>query len=246
MPTYIHTITIDRPLPKDAYFSHLPAVKALAETPLTFTAPITFLVGENGMGKSTLTEAIAVAYGLNPEGGSRNFRFTTNASHSDLHNYIGIRKGELPKDSFFLRAESLYNVASHIDALDRQPAAAPPIIGGYGGISLHKQSHGESFLSLVQNRLGGQGLYIWDEPEAALSPMRLLTLLCEMKRLVHADSQLIIATHSPILMAFPGAEILELTPNGIRSISFDQTEHYRVTKQFIDDPKRMIHYLLEQ
>jgi predicted ATPase len=246
MVGYIHTITIDRPLPADAYFTHLPAVKALVDHPLTLTTPVTFLVGENGMGKSTLTEAIAVAFGLNPEGGSRNFRFTTNASHSGLHQYLGIRKTAYPKDSFFLRAESFYNVASHIDALDKQPAAAPPIIEAYGGLSLHRQSHGESFLSLVQNRLGGEGMYIWDEPEAALSPMRLMTLLCEMKRLVEGNSQLIIATHSPILMAFPGAEILELSADGIRSVSLEQTEHYQVTKQFISDPQRMLHYLLEK
>ena len=245
MPNYIHTVFIEKPLPNDAYFAHLPAVKALAQRPLTLTAPVTFLVGENGMGKSTLIEAIAVAFGLNPEGGSRNFRFTTTSSHSELHGYIGLRKGGIPNDSYFLRAESFYNVASHIDELDRQPAAAPPIIGGYGGVSLHKQSHGESFLSLVQNRLGGQGLYIWDEPEAALSPMRLLTLLCEMKRLTDGGSQLIVATHSPILMAFPHAEIWQLTHEGMERVEYRQTEHYRVTKQFIDDPNRLIHHLLK-
>ncbi len=233
-------------MPKNAYFSHLPAVQALAERPLVLDAPVTFLVGENGMGKSTLIEAIAVAYGLNPEGGSRNFRFATNASHSDLHQFLSIRRNAYPKDSYFLRAESFYNVASHIDELDRQPAAAPPIIEGYGGISLHHQSHGESFLSLVQNRLGGNGLYLWDEPEAALSPMRLLTLLLEIKRLVNAHSQLIIATHSPILMAFPNAEILQLSENGIHTVSYEQTEHYQVTKQFLNEPKRMLHHLLEE
>ncbi len=246
MPGYIQTVSIEQPLPREEYFSHLPAIQAIKEQPLSFSRPVTFLVGENGTGKSTLIEAIAVAYGLNPEGGSRNFHFSTNDSHSRLHNYLTLKKGAFPKDSYFLRAESLYNVASNIDALDEQPAFSLPIIEGYGGVSLHRQSHGESFLSLVQNRLGGNGMYIWDEPEAALSPMRLLTLLCEMKRLVDAHSQLLIATHSPILMAFPHAQILALTPNGIEETALEQTEHYAITKQFLNHPEQMLRHLLQE
>lgn len=245
MVGYIHRISVHRSLPQNAYFARLPAVKALVREPLTLTKPVTFLVGENGMGKSTLTEAVAVAFGLNPEGGSRNFNFSTNASHSELHRYIRLVRTAYPKDSFFLRAESLYTMASHIDELDEQPAAAPPVIAGYGGVSLHRQSHGESFLSLVSHRLGGNGMYIWDEPEAALSPMRQLTLLCEIHRLVTAHSQLLIATHSPILMAYPDAEILQLSKEGIRSVSLRQTEHYTVTKQFLENPEGMLRYLLQ-
>ncbi len=244
-PRYIHSISIQSPLPQQEYYSKLPAVKCLQNTPLTFSQPVTFLVGENGTGKSTLIEAIAVAFGLNPEGGSRNFNFSTASSHSDLHKYLLLRKDIFPKDSYFLRAESVYNVASYINELDRQPAASPPIIQGYGGVSLHHQSHGESFLALVQNRMRSDGLYIWDEPEAALSPLRLLTLLCEIHRLVQNRSQLIIATHSPILMAYPQAQILELSANGIRQVQYDETEHVTVTRQFLNQPKQMLRHLLQ-
>ena len=146
---------------------------------LKFHSKVTFLVGENGVGKSTLVEAIAVAVGFNPEGGSKNFSFSTEDSHSELFHYLTISKGiKKARDGFFLRAESFYNVASNIDAMDRDPEnMGPPIIANYGGVSLHKQSHGESFLSLVENRFGGNGLYILDEPEAALSPARLLRLM---------------------------------------------------------------------
>lgn len=241
---YIHRIECSGALPPNEYFTKLPAVRALMAEPLRFTAPVTFLAGENGMGKSTLIEAIAVAFGLNPEGGSRNFNFATNESHSSLHSFLRLIKRDFPKDAYFLRAESLYNVASWIDELDKIPAVAEPIIQGYGGVSLHAQSHGESFLHLVQHRLRGQGLYIWDEPEAALSPMRQLTLLSEIHRLVQADSQLIIATHSPILMAYPDAAIWWLSEQGIRSVSYEQTEHYKVTRGFLEAPERMMRYLL--
>ena len=157
-----------------------------------------------------------------------------------------MEKRKYAADGFFLRAESFYNVAFYIDGLDKQPAAAPPIIGGYGGTSLHHQSHGESFLALVQHRFGGNGVYILDEPEAALSPMRLMTLLIEMDRLVKHDSQFIIATHSPILMAFPEAEIYEFSEQGIDRVRYEDTEHYRVTKQFMIDHKRIVHQLLEE
>ena len=128
--------------------------------------------------------------------------------------------------------------------MDKLPSFDAPIIGGYGGVSLHNQSHGESFLSIVQNRFFGNGLYILDEPEAALSPMRLLTLMAEMSELVKKNSQFIIATHSPILMAFPTAEILEFSKNGIKSVTYKETEHYRITKRFLDNPEKMLHYLL--
>ncbi len=243
---YLRAIALHESPPQDSYLSDLAVVRHLQQTEcLPFKAPVTFLVGENGTGKSTLLEAIAVALGFNPEGGGRNFNFSTNDSHSELWKYLDTYKGVSPRDGYFLRAESVYNLASYIDELDETPAAAPPIIDGYGGVSLHKQSHGESFLALVQNRFGGNGLYILDEPEAALSPMRQLTLLSEIERLVRKDSQLIISTHSPILMAYPDAQILQLSDAGIQEVAYTQTEHYQVTRRFLEDPKRFMHYLLE-
>ncbi len=243
---FISEIIFDNSLPQSSYLCALPIIKHLAEEErLPFSSAVTFLVGENGTGKSTLLEAIAVAFGFNAEGGSRNFSFSTNETHSELWQHLTIVKRARPRDGFFLRAESLYNVATNIDELDRQPSFGPPLIDSYGGVSLHEQSHGESFLSIVQNRFCGNGLYILDEPEAALSPMRLMTLMAEIDSLVKRGSQFIIATHSPILMTLPDAEIKELSQNGIKTVSYRETEHYQITKRFLDDPDRMLKYLLD-
>lgn len=239
---YVTGISI-KEIEESCYFKNLPAVKYIMDMDeLRFKSNVTFLVGENGIGKSTLIEAIAVALGFNPEGGSKNFSFSTNDSHSGLHQYMTVIKGiRRPKDGFFLRAESMYNAASYIDRLDSDPEnGGPRIIDGFGGTSLHKQSHGESFMSVVSNRFRGRGIYILDEPEAALSPSRLMSLLCYMKQLVEQDSQFIIATHSPLLMAFPDAEVLELTEDGIRSISYKETEHYLVTRRFLEAPEKVL------
>ena len=175
----------------------LPVIKNLMKIgSLRLEKPVTIFAGENGTGKSTLLEAIAVCMGFNAEGGSRNFCFSTRSTESRLHEYLRIAKEAYPRDGFFLRAESFYNVASNIEDLDSQPAAAPYIIDAYGGESLHHQSHGESFMSLVLNRFRGNGLYILDEPEAALSPSRQLALIAELHRLVESDSQFIIV-HPP-------------------------------------------------
>ena len=244
---YITDVLLRGALPESSYLCALPVVKHLTVCPrLSFSKSVTFFVGENGTGKSTLLEGIAVAYGFNAEGGSKNFNFHTNKTHSELCNYLTLVKKDYPRDGFFLRAESLYNVATNIEELDGVPAASPPIIDGYGGVSLHCQSHGESFLSIVRERFFGQGLYILDEPEAALSPMRLLTLMTEMNSLVRDGSQFIIATHSPMLMAFPGAEIWAFSQDGIKSVNYRETEHYKLTKRFLDDPDRMLHYLFEE
>ncbi len=222
-----------------SYLSALSVVKYLHSVDqLNFTMPVTFFVGENGTGKSTLLEGIAVAMGFNPEGGSRDFTFSTKVSHSALYQYLTTIKTLSPRDGFFLRAESFYNTASYLDENST--------LLRYGGISLHEQSHGESFLSLVTNRFEGNGLYILDEPEAALSPQRLMTLIVAIDELVKKNSQLLIATHSPILMAYPNAEILQLTETSIQRVSYKDTDHYQITKQFIDRPDQMIKYLLDQ
>lgn len=242
---YISSILFDDKLEKSSYLNDLAVIKHLKKVgELNLSADVTFFVGENGTGKSTLLEAIAVAYGFNAEGGSKNFTFSTNETHSELYNHIELGKKGYAKDGFFLRAESLYNVATNIDNLDNAPSFDAPIISGYGGISLHNQSHGESFLAIVQNRFFGNGLYILDEPEAALSPMKLLTLMVEINNLVNKNSQFIIATHSPILMAFPNADILEFSEKGIKKTKYKDTEHFKTTKTFLENPEKTLHYLL--
>lgn len=227
----------------ETYPFNLPAVRNLTE--IVFKRPVTFLVGENGSGKSTLLEAIAVRAGFNAEGGSRNFAFTTRASHSDLHDNLRLVRGvRRPGDGFFLRAESFFNVATEIERLDAEPGAGPPIIDSYGGRSLHEQSHGESFMTLALERFRGAGLYILDEPEAALSPTRQLALLARIHQLVEAESQFIIATHSPLLLAYPDATILSLEPDGIREVDYEETEHFVVTRRFLQDHRGMLRRIL--
>lgn len=244
---YIESVRLKREMPS-GYLAGLPAVQALEGEGLRFTSDVTFLVGENGTGKSTLLEAIAVACGFNAEGGTRNFTFSTRATHSPLWQSLTVARKRYPKDGFFLRAESFYNIATNIDEMDEDEtdALSAPLRHSYGGVSLHAQSHGESFLALVQNRFGGRGLYLLDEPEAALSPSRQLTLMAEIHRLVGQDSQFVIATHSPILMAMPGAVIFELSDQGIRTVPYRETEHYQLTRGFLENPEHMLRYLLDE
>jgi predicted ATPase len=198
---------------------------------------VTFFVGENGSGKSTLLEAIAIANDLNPEGGSRNMMFATRESHSQLHLALKLRRFHaLVPDAWFMRAESLFNVATEIENLGVQR--------GYGDKSLHEQSHGEAFMSLVENRFS-QELYSLDEPEAALSPQRQLEFLVLLHSLVEQDSQLVIATHSPIVMSYPNSKIYSFSDMGFLPIAYEDTEHYRVTKSFLDNPARMMSHLIE-
>jgi predicted ATPase len=221
----------------DSYPFSIPAVRHLDE--LRFPTPATFFVGENGSGKSTLLEALAVAAGLNAEGGSRNFRFATRATHSELSDYLRlVRAPRRPRDAYFLRAETFYNVAS---AAEQYGVAEQH----GGGKSPHEQSHGESFMALVLHRLRGNGLYLFDEPEAALSPTRQLSLLAAMHQLVASGSQFIIATHSPILLGYPDATIYDFTDAGVRTVAYTDTEHYVVTRAFLGDPGRMLRELFQ-
>lgn len=227
----------------ESYPFTLPAIRQLEK--LEFAPDVTFIIGENGSGKSTIIEAIAIALGFNPEGGTKNFGFQTNENHSELHKHLRLVQSiKKPRDGFFLRAESFFNVASNIEDLDKDDPdsyiSPPPIIDAYGGTSLHHQSHGESFLSLMLHRFFGNGLYILDEPEAALSPQRQLSVLGRMHQLVEKNSQFIIATHSPILMAYPGARIYQITDGVFESVNYEDTEQVKVTKAFLDNPDRML------
>ncbi len=241
---YIEAVRLEKKIPRGSYLSDIPAIRWLSESyELAFNKSVTFFVGENGSGKSTLLEGIAVACGFNPEGGGRNFCFSTSDTHSELHRLLTISRRACFRDSFFLRAESVYNTATEIERMDKLPFG-PKASESYGG-SLHLKSHGESFMAIVANRLGGNGLFIFDEPEAALSPSRQIELLGHIRRLEEAGSQLIIATHSPILMAYPNAEILRFSEDGIAPISYKQTEHYQITKQFLDCPERVLAQIFE-
>lgn len=233
---YLQSVKMQPP-DERSYVSGLPAVRYLEKTGgLDFACDVTFFVGENGTGKSTLLEAIAVAAGFNAEGGSKNFRFATRNTTSPLHENLTLIRETHPRDGFFLRAESFYNVATQIDDLE--------VTANYGPQSLHEQSHGESFLALVQNRFWGNGLYLLDEPEAALSPLRQMTLLREIHRLAaEENSQFLIATHSPVLLAYPGARIYQFTENGIAEVPYRECEHYRLMHDFLAQPERFVSYL---
>lgn len=227
----------------DRYPFCLRAVKNL--TQLDLHPKVTFLVGENGSGKSTILEAVATSFGFNPESGSKNFVFSTMETHSELHRHIKLVKGlKRAEDGFFLRAESFYNLASKIEELDAAGGSGPPIIASYGGLSLHQQSHGESFWALFMNRLRGNGLYLLDEPEAALSPSRQMSLLSRMHQLVQQDAQFIIATHSPILMAYPEAIIYSLD-HEYAPIDYRDTDHYQITREFLNNTDAMLRILME-
>lgn len=220
----------------ERYPFSLPAVKHLERTLLH--PHVTYIVGENGSGKSTLLEAIAVSQGFNAEGGTTNFNFSTHASHSDLHEYLRIAKaGKKPQTGFFLRAESFYNVATEIENLG--------VINSYGAKPLHEQSHGEAFLALMKNRFGDNGLYILDEPEAALSPNRQMSILTLIHDLVKQGSQFIISTHSPILLAYPSATIYEIGENGLEETQYENTQTFKVSKRFLNQHQGMLDILLE-
>jgi predicted ATPase len=219
----------------DRYPFNLPVVRNLDE--LEFHPKVTFLVGENGSGKSTLIEALALAWGFNAEGGSKNFNFATRTSHSELHRFVRpVRGTRRAKDGFFLRAESYFNVATTIEDLGVGDA--------YGDTALHEQSHGESFMALIEHRFRGRGLYILDEPEAALSPNRQLSFLARMHDLIGQDSQFIIATHSPIILGYPDAWIYQTSPSGLERVAYEDTDHFQVTRNFLNRREAFLDVLL--
>ena len=220
---------------EDSYLRGTEAISGVRE--VSFREPVTFLVGENGSGKSTLLEAIAIAFGFNPEGGTRNYSFSTYDSHSELCGAMRLSRGaRRPKAGYFLRAESFYNVATKEEEYSGGPGGSP--------LHLHEMSHGESFLAMFQNSFRAAGLYILDEPEAALSPQRQLTLLAEIDRCRKEGSQFLIATHSPILLGLPGAEILSFDDGEIHPIEYEETDSYQITSMFINDRERLLRQLL--
>ncbi len=227
---------------KDVYPFNIPSISNLDE--LKFNKNVTFFIGENGIGKSTFIEALAIALKLNPEGGTQNFNFKTNDSHSNLSDYLTIySNGNVPDTKYFLRAESFYNVASEIQRLVEEDGYYG-LYNSYGG-NLHECSHGEAFLKLVKNRFGDNGLYILDEPEAALSPSRQMTLLCMINDLVKRGSQFIISTHSPILLSYNNADIYDLNDN-FNKVDYKDTEIYQTYKMFLDNPDRMLYQLFRK
>ena len=228
------------PTADDSYPFNLPIVRHLST--LEFSKSVTYIVGENGSGKSTLLEAIANLLGLNAEGGSKNFNFRTNDTHSNLYEELrAIRADVGYRNAFFFRAESFYNVASEVDRIAREDQR---MLNSYGGISLHKQSHGESFMALFTNRLRNKGLYIFDEPEAALSYMNQLRFLVWMKEAVNAGSQIIISTHSPVILAYPDAEIFVAEDGILKATSYDDCYIYRDMLAFITNKDLVIKELL--
>jgi predicted ATPase len=236
-PPFVKSVLLRRDLVAsfDVYPYSIPAIKHL--TSIDLHPRVTFFVGENGTGKSTLLEAIAVSEGFNAEGGSRHAMFKTKDTHNDdLPRKLQLGRNKIPRgDSYFLRAESFYNLSTYLGDI-----GAP----GYGQKPLHAQSHGEAFLSLLVERLSGNGLYLMDEPEAALSPQRQLTFLAALHDLVQHGGQFIIATHSPIILAYPDASILHFTEGGITPIAYHDTEHYKVTRAFLTRTEMMLNELL--
>jgi len=194
---------------------------------LEFHPRVTFFVGENGSGKSTMLEAIALLLGFNAEGGTKHFSFSTRHTETELYRALRpIRSARRERQGFFLRAESTYNVATYIDDIGVTPY--------YGGVSLHQKSHGEAFLTLVEQKFRPDRLYLLDEPEAALSPTRQLKFLGYLHALAsQGRSQFIMATHSPILLAYPDARIYECTENGLTTVKYEDTEHYQLTRDFL-------------
>jgi predicted ATPase len=245
LDAFIRAVTLVREKVEnfERYPFSIPSIRKLDS--LDLHPQVTFFVGENGSGKSTLVEAIAVAARFNAEGGSQNFNFATRRSESELHAVLRLVRGvRRPKTGYFLRAESYFNVATEVERIDREMGDSA-LTQAHGGRSLHEQSHGESFLALVQNRFYANGLYILDEPEAALSPQRQLSFLVSLDELARRQNcQFIIATHSPIILAYPQAIIYALGPDGPTKVAYEDTEHYALTRDFLQNRERYLRRLL--
>ncbi len=233
---FVDGLRIDRDrISENSYLNDITAIRSLDE--LAFNKSVTFFVGENGSGKSTLLEAIAFAAGFNPEGGSKNYAFSTHDTHSELFEAISLIRGtRREKWGYFLRAESFFNVATMEEEYAEGSAA--------GSMRLHEMSHGESFLELMQEQFRSTGLFILDEPEAALSPQRQLSLLLEIARSRANGSQFIIATHLPILLGLPDAQILSFDGPEIHNCDYEDTDSYQITEMFINDRERLLSQLL--
>lgn len=219
--------------------SYIRTIESLRDVEkIEFQSPVSLFVGENGTGKSTLLEAIAVAHGFNPEGGTKNYVFSTYDSHSELCDAIRIAKGyRKEKWGYFLRAESFYNVATQEE---KYADIAHP------SMQYHKKSHGESFLDLAQDNIKSNGLYLLDEPEAALSPQRQLTLLTQICKCANDGAQFIIATHSPILLGIPNAQIFCFDNGKIHTCTYEETDSYKITEMFINNRKSLLQKLLDE
>lgn len=234
---YVQSVSLrpEADIPLNQFPFTIPAVRNM--NLLEFHPDVSFFVGENGSGKSTILEAIALMCGFGAEGGTKNVRFETAKTVSVLGDYLRVARGyRAPKDGYFLRAESFYNVATYMDEVG--------YLDGYGGKSLHARSHGEAFLTLLTHKFRGQGLYLLDEPEAALSPNRQMAALSAIHQLVQDGSQFIISTHSPILLSYPGARIFQFDASGICQVAYEDTEHYVVTKDFLNHYPKRLEYLL--
>jgi predicted ATPase len=236
--------------PRDEYPFNVPALQSLRT--LTFApSRITFFTGENGSGKSTLLEAIALNYGLSLEGGNRNFVFDADTAKGDTSPLARAMKlsfrGPRTREGFFFRAETLWNLATKIDELDKEEMG-PPILPAYGGKSLHARSHGEAFMTVLDYKFRRSGLFLLDEPEAALSPQRQLSFLILLHQTLrdYPDAQFIISTHSPILLALPGAQILSFDEDGIKPIAYEDTPAFLITRRFLNAPEAMLERLLSE
>jgi predicted ATPase len=247
----LHSLTLQHS-GKDYPFN-VPAIQSLRS--LTFDdSRLTFFTGENGSGKSTLLEAIALSYGLSLEGGNRNFAFDAEIAQGDTYPLARALKlsfrGPRTREGFFFRAETLFNLATHIDESDEDQRALPgtPIIAGFGGKSLHARSHGEAFMTVLDYKFRRSGLFLLDEPEAALSPQRQLSFLILIHQTLrdYPDAQFIISTHSPILLSLPGAQVLHFDDTGIHPIAYEDTPAYRITRRFLADPSSMLERLLSE
>ena len=241
---FIRALRIDwNKIPEHSYLHRITALSGL--TDLSFSKNITFFVGENGTGKSTLLEAIAVGYGFNPEGGTLNYRFSTYDDVSELCTALTFSKGfRRPASSYFFRAESFFNVATKAEDY-RDSTRKEIYYARCGGKSFHEQSHGESFLSYFLS-FEGPGLYIMDEPEAALSPQRQLTLLIQIVKMAAQGSQFLIASHSPILLGTPGAQILSFDEGHVHPCAYEETECYQVTELFLNHREALLSRLLDE